>query len=165
MLLWAIFVLYILKPFSLPKQANLNRVHKVSHAHLFRYHVSLSETDHAGVVHFSHFFSRMHCSYEEFLRKKKISLRLFWEEGIAFPIVHSKVDFSAPLSWEEEAQLSMHVSHLTDRSFSLHFLFTSLTFQRECALGKSIHVAIDSHSREKKSLPPSLCSALQTLYR
>ena len=60
--------------------------------------VRFQDTDAAGVVYFANVLSICHEAYEESLEVSGINLQAFFgHSSLAFPIVHSSIDFMRPI--------------------------------------------------------------------
>ncbi len=126
-----------------------------------KYPVDLSLTDAAGVVYFNEVLKMAHGTYELFLKKKKYSLKTLLSEGTALPIRKVAVDFRKPLFWEEEVEIHLFVSSLTEKTFETTYRFFK---KKELAVEVVIrHVAIDGESRKLKELPEPLKRILREI--
>lgn len=94
----------------------------MSHRFVITERVQFSETDMAGIVHFSNFFRYMERVEHAFFRSLGFSI---WEghaadhhEGdcVAWPRVHASCDFKAPLKFEEEVDVELLVEELRTRT-------------------------------------------------
>mgnify|MGYP003672641318 CR=1 FL=1 len=94
----------------------------MAHRYVITERVQFSETDMAGIVHFSNFFRYMERVEHAFFRSLGFSI---WEghaadqdEGdrVAWPRVHASCDFKAPLRFEEEVDIELLVEELRTRT-------------------------------------------------
>lgn len=86
--------------------------------------VQFSETDMAGIVHFSNFFRYMERAEHAFWRSLGLSVTdhsVAPEERIGWPRVHASCDYKAPLRFEEEFTVEMLVEEI--RSKVIRYLF------------------------------------------
>ena len=84
--------------------------------------VEFSETDMAGIVHFSNFCRYMEHAEHAFFRSLGRSI-VDRDLGVGWPRVHMNCDFKKPLSFEDEEQIRLLVSAKTSKSISYQFRF------------------------------------------
>ncbi len=80
--------------------------------------VQFSETDMAGIVHFSNFFRYMERVEHAFFRSLGMSIIDPPEHGadrVGWPRVHASCDFMAPLKFEEEFRIELLVEEVRDK--------------------------------------------------
>ena len=84
--------------------------------------VQFSETDMAGIVHFSNFFRFMERVEHAFFRSLGFSIweghgtEAAGEDWVAWPRVHASCDFRAPLRFEEEVDVELLVEEIRART-------------------------------------------------
>ena len=89
--------------------------------------VEFSETDMAGIMHFSNFFRYMETAEHAFLRSVGFSVVLSkTHPGLCLPRVHAECDYMAPLQFEDEVEVHLLVSAKTRRTLSYQFRFKRL---------------------------------------
>jgi YbgC/YbaW family acyl-CoA thioester hydrolase len=89
--------------------------------------VEFSETDMAGIVHYSNFFRYMETAEHGFFRSLGFSvvMRQF-ETPMGWPRVHAECDYRQPLHFEDEVEIHMLVSEKKSKSLSYIFKFSKL---------------------------------------
>jgi len=86
--------------------------------------VEFSETDLAGIMHFTHFYRWMEICEHEFLRSLGLSVDMEDENGrFGWPRVKTACRFKRPLRFEEEVEIKLIVTEMRDRSISYAFQF------------------------------------------
>ena len=101
--------------------------------------VQFSETDLAGIMHFSNFFRMMEEVEHAFFRSVGLSVSMQHEEvHIGWPRVSATCEFSGPVRFEDEVELKMRVVRVGDKSFTYEVEF--LVGGRRVALGKTTSV-------------------------
>jgi YbgC/YbaW family acyl-CoA thioester hydrolase len=86
--------------------------------------VEFSETDLAGLMHFSNFFRFMEAAEHAFLRSLGLSVDLrVLAPGLHLPRVHAQCDYRAPLRFEDEVEIHLRVARKTARSLTYDFCF------------------------------------------
>jgi YbgC/YbaW family acyl-CoA thioester hydrolase len=87
--------------------------------------VEFSDTDMAGIVHFSAFFRYMESAEHAFLRSLGLSVFMEWDgEPIGFPRVAAACEFRKPVRFEEELTITVAVEKLGRSSVTYAFGFT-----------------------------------------
>jgi len=86
--------------------------------------VEFSETDMAGIMHFSNYFRFMETAEHAFLRSLGLSVVLSrLDPALCLPRVHAECDFSSPLRFEDEVEIHLLVAGKSSRSLSYLFRF------------------------------------------
>lgn len=94
-------------------------------SHVATHTVQFSETDMAGLVHFSQFFRYMEKAEADFFRS--LGLSLIGMEGDVFrgwPRVRASASFRAPLYFEDELEIHLYVKEIKIRAIAYFFRFT-----------------------------------------
>jgi acyl-CoA thioester hydrolase len=98
--------------------------------------VQFSETDAAGIVHFSNYFRWMEEVEHAFFRSVGLSVQMkHGGREIGWPRVSVGCDYSGPARFEDEVQLLMSITRLGDRSLTYEVRF--INSGREIALGRA----------------------------
>src|ERR1043166_1145421 len=89
--------------------------------------VEFSETDMAGIVHYSNFFRYMESAEHGFFRSLGFSVVTRQvDPPLGWPRVHAECDYQQPLRFEDEFEIHMLVSQKRSKSLSYVFRFTKL---------------------------------------
>ena len=89
--------------------------------------VEFSETDMAGIVHFSNFFRYMETAEHAFYRSMGHSVMLEgFDPPLGFPRVHASCDYKKPLKFEDELEVHLLVKEKRSRVLSYFFRFSKL---------------------------------------
>jgi acyl-CoA thioester hydrolase len=101
--------------------------------------VEFSETDMAGIMHFSNFFRFMESAEHAFFRSLGFSVarsRRGFE--VCLPRVHAECDYAAPLRFEDEVVVRLLVERKGKRSLTYQFRFCRLdgSILKEVARGR-----------------------------
>lgn len=84
--------------------------------------VEFSETDSAGIVHYSNFFRYMEACEHAYFRSLGTSI-VDKPSGIGWPRVHASCDYRKPLYFEDEFTIALRVAGKTNKSLSYDFIF------------------------------------------
>ena len=112
--------------------------------------VQFSETDLAGIMHFSNFFKMMEEVEHAFFRSVGLSVSMQHDDiHIGWPRVSATCDFSGPVRFEDEVECNMRVVRVGDKSFTYEVEF--LVKGKRVALGKTTSVCC-AVGKEMKSI-------------
>ena len=109
--------------------------------------VEFSDTDMAGIMHFSNFFRFMEAAETAFFRSLGLSIyRRGAGEPLGWPRVHADCDFRHPLRFEDVVEIHLLVRKKKKKSIVYTFIFRRLNEQpsREVARG-TLAVACVKH--------------------
>jgi len=111
--------------------------------------VEFSETDMAGIMHFSNFFRYMEVAEHAFFRSLGTSIHAAGN-SLGWPRVHVECDFKHPLRFEDVVEISLFVREKKKKSLVYTFVFRKLNEQpaKEVARGM---VAVACVKRDKSS--------------
>lgn len=99
--------------------------------------VAFSETDAAGIVHFSHFFRYMEDAEHAMLRDLGLSVHRDVGDDVAgFPRVSAQCDYRRPLRFEDLFTIEVHVAAKTDKSVTYGFTFNKEGEDQPIATGR-----------------------------
>ena len=116
--------------------------------------VAFSETDCAGIVHFSNFCRYMEDAEHAFYRSLGFSVHPS-DAGIGWPRVKAQCDFRLPLRFEEEFEVELLVAEVRSKSVRYRFRFWKLDPRRLAALGEMVVVSVQlGESMKAVAIPP-----------
>jgi len=84
--------------------------------------IEFSETDMAGIVHFSNFCRYMEYAEHAFFRSLGISI-VQKDLGVGWPRVAIHCDFESPLRFEDELEIHLLVAQKKSKSIQYQFVF------------------------------------------
>ena len=88
--------------------------------------VEFSETDMAGIMHYSNFFRFMETAEHAFFRSLGLSIVKAGDPPVGWPRVHAECDFKRPLAFEDEVEIHLLVSAKSSKALSYTFIFRKL---------------------------------------
>jgi YbgC/YbaW family acyl-CoA thioester hydrolase len=99
--------------------------------------VEFSDTDMAGIMHFSNFFRFMEAAEHGFFRSLGFSIHSTEPDQVGWPRVHADCDFRYPLQFEDSVEIQLLVREKRQKSLVYSFIFRKLNEQplREVARG------------------------------
>jgi acyl-CoA thioester hydrolase len=116
--------------------------------------VEFSETDMAGIMHYSNFFRFMETAEHGFYRSLGFSVILAgYNPPLGFPRVHAECDYKRPLRFEDLVEVQLLVKEKKAKSLSYSFRFRNLTASpvEEAAHGLLTVVCVAHHPSGKMS--------------
>lgn len=125
--------------------------------------MDFSETDMAGIVHFSNFYKWMDAAESAFLEKNGFSF--VTQEGSKFfgwPRVHASCDFKKPLRFRDEVEIKIEVYEVRNHSmaYDLYYYKVDEGKKEEVARGKLVSVYakfdVENRSLEAVLLPKEM---------
>ena len=96
----------------------------MSVSHTLTHRVQFSETDMAGVVHFSNYFKWMEEVEHSFFRS--IGLSVIQPQGdahLSWPRVAASCDYLGPVRFEDEVELQLQLTRVGEKSISYEVRF------------------------------------------
>jgi acyl-CoA thioester hydrolase len=128
--------------------------------------VEFSETDMAGIMHYSNFFRFMETAEHGFYRSLGFSVALNRKDPpLGFPRVHAECDFKKPLRFEDVVEVQLLVREKRTRSITYSFRFRNLSASpaEEAARGVLTIVCV-SHGADGKmsavAIPPEIADKI-----
>ena len=128
--------------------------------------VEFSETDMAGIVHYSNFFRYMETAEHEFFRSLGFSVVTKQvDPPVGWPRVHAKCDYFEPLRFEDEIEIHLLVTEKRSKSLGYQFRFRKLSSGSgsEVARG-SLSVVCVRHENglmRATTIPPEIADKLE----
>ena len=135
--------------------------------------VQFSETDMAGIVHFSNFFRYMERVEHAFFRSLEMSIvdnpaQISADERVGWPRVHASCDYMLPLKFEEEFRVELLVEEVrskvvrylirfwkVDGGLAAEGKLTAACVKKDRETGKMKAVSIPDRIREKLEAAPA----------
>src|SRR5215212_4551621 len=119
--------------------------------------VQFSETDLAGIVHFSNYFRWMEEVEHAFFRSIGLSVSM-QHDGmhVGWPRVSTGCEFFGPIRFEDEVELHMRVTKVGEKSFNYEVDFN--VAGRRVALGKmtSVCCALEGGRMRSIAIPATI---------
>jgi YbgC/YbaW family acyl-CoA thioester hydrolase len=129
--------------------------------------VEFSETDLAGIMHFSNFFRFMESAEHAFFRSLGNSVA-HSRNGleVCLPRVHAECDYAVPLQFEDEVRVRLLVERKGSRSLTYQFRFSRLnrSSAEEVARGRLTVVSVERRpdgSMKAVPLPKAIADKIQ----
>jgi acyl-CoA thioester hydrolase len=118
--------------------------------------VEFSETDMAGIVHFSNFFRYMETAEHGFYRSLGFSVILDnYDPPLGFPRVHAACDYKKPLRFEDMLEVHLLVREKRSRVLKYAFRFSKMAGEKmELVATGELTVVCVTHEPGKMAAVP-----------
>jgi len=119
--------------------------------------VEFSETDMAGIVHFSNYYRYMESAEHQFFRSLGYSIvTRQTDPPVGWPRVHASFDFKHPLRFEDEFEVHLLVAEKRSRTLTYVFKVRKLGGPEpiECAVGRMTVVCVTKNADGGMSAAP-----------
>ena len=93
----------------------------MAHTFTLRHRVEFSETDMAGIIHYSSYFRYMEVTEHAFLRS--LGFSVVGMPGVGWPRVDVGCVYKSPLRFEDEVDVTLTVEEIRSRSIRYGFRF------------------------------------------
>ena len=138
----------------------------MAHSFTHERQVEFSDTDMAGIVHFSNFFRFMEATEHAFFHSLDLALHEHSEGRVSgFARVHADCDYLRPLLYPDKVRIELTVRELTGVSLSYDFVFFDPRDEEPAAKGtlKVVHVARGPHDERLRAapMPPEVTERIQ----
>lgn len=136
-------------------------------AFVLRRRVEFSETDLAGIVHYSNFFRYMEAAEHAFFRSLGHSVAARpGAPQVGWPRVHASCDYRKPLRFEDEFEIHLQVVEKRSKSltYAFRFLHPDSEPPRECAVGRLTVVCVAHRpdgSMKAVPIPPEIADHIE----
>ncbi len=126
-----------------------------------RQRVRFGETDMQGVVYYANYLLFAEVGRVAYLRELGVDYaRDLIANGVDFTIGEASVRYQAPLRFDDEYDIRVRVGEVRGSSWVFEYAFDRSDGQR-CAIGSTVQVIIDPHTRRATRIPAGLRAALE----
>ena len=124
--------------------------------------VNFGDTDPAGLVYFPNIFHFCHIAMERFFQEVcGVSYsKLTGEQHVGFPTARINGEFTIPLRYGDEVEITMTISKVGTKSISLSYKVTN-SEGLPCAQVSQVIVAMDLSNHSSIPIPDSIRRSLQ----
>jgi len=123
--------------------------------------VRMHQTDAAGVVFYANLFVMAHDCYENRL-EQYASLSEILQRNIHIPIVRAEADYRLPIRLSDQITIELTLAKKQKTSFTLEYTFKNANGEIVAQV-QTVHVVIDSRTRQPVEFPSFLQDALADL--
>ena len=131
--------------------------------------VEFSETDAAGIVHYSNFFRYMEAAEHAFFRSIGFSvLSRPGQPQVGWPRVHASCDYHRPLRFEDQVEIRLRVVEKRSKALTYAFHFRRLNgpAPEEVARGRLTVVCVmhlPDGTMKATAIPPGIADRIQVV--
>src|SRR5881394_2601000 len=142
----------------------------MAHEFRLRRRVEFSETDMAGIVHYSNFFRYMESAEHAFFRSLGFSIvTREVDPPVGWPRVHASCDYKAPLRFEDEVEIHLVVTEKKSKSLTYEFRFRKMSGDEgvEVARGALTVVCVRHEGNQMKAatIPEAVAARIEAAPR
>lgn len=124
--------------------------------------VRMHDTDMAGILYFPRQFRFVHDALEDFIESEGMNFHnIFSIEKFVFVIVHAEADYYQSVRVGDALQIHLYVERIGTTSFSLVYKIYREPDLELVGSAKTIHVSLNSDTREKIPIPEKLKDSLK----
>lgn len=127
----------------------------------YRTRVRYSEADQQGVVFNMWFLGYFDEALNAFIDERGPGYGEMIAGGHDVQLVHSELDWRAPLRWRDEAEIAVSASHAGNTSFTLDFAVRRTGEDDVLVTGRTVYVVVATDGSGKRPIPPELRAALE----
>lgn len=117
-----------------------------------------AEIDQQGVVFNGHYLTWFDEACTAFLDHVGVSYPALISEGVDFQVVHTEIDFGAPVRWRDEVGVEVQCERVGTTSFTL--AFTVVRGGTPAVTGRTVYVVVSAADWTKRPVPDHLRAAL-----
>ncbi|MGH9056342.1 MAG: acyl-CoA thioesterase [Acidimicrobiales bacterium] len=125
---------------------------------VYRHQVRYLEADQQGVVFNMWFLGYFDEALAAYLAEGGLPYRAMLDQGYDVQLVHTEIDWKAPLRWPDEATVEVTLAESGRTSFALSF--TVRTGGTLVASGRTVYVVVGVDGSGKRAIPEPLATAL-----
>ncbi len=119
--------------------------------------VEFSDTDMAGIMHFSRYLIFMEAAEHAFFRSLGFSIHSrIGEKYYGWPRIEARCNYKKPLKFEDEVEIHLIVDEIATKTIQYKFLFRKLGNEETIVaegLFRVICVTMNADTREMQSVP------------
>lgn len=122
------------------------------------------EVDQQAVVFNAHYLTWFDEACTAFLDHLDVSYPGLISSGLDIQVVHTEIDFAAPVRWRDTVRVSVDCERIGNTSFTLAFtVFTAndTTPERAAVQGRNVYVVVSGPDWTKRPVPDRLRAALE----
>jgi acyl-CoA thioester hydrolase len=133
--------------------------------HSIKRRVEFSDTDMAGVVHFSRYFTYMQCAEHDFFRKLGFSINHKYNgHHYGWPRGTVNAKFLRPLEFDDEIEIRVQLNKVKKRTLEFNFVIIKCVDESIAATGSFTTICVIHEadgSMHAAVIPPILLKTLQ----
>ena len=117
-----------------------------------------AEIDQQGVVFNGHYLTWFDEACTAFLDDIGISYPALIAEGVDFQVVHTEIDYAAPVRWRDDVCVEVRCERVGTTSFTI--AFTVLRSGSPAVTGRTVYVVVSAADWTKHAVPDTMRAAL-----
>lgn len=136
-----------------------------SHVFITRRLVRFGDVDPAGIAYYPRINNFIHEAFED-LWEEYIGVRyylLIQEHRVAFPMVHTDIDFKAPLRFGDRPVIKVTCFHIGNASLGIRYRFD--VNGQICVDARTMTTCIDADKLKSQPIPDKYRKMLERIYK
>ncbi len=124
------------------------------------------EVDQQGVVFNAHYLTWFDEACTAFLDHLGVTYPGLIESGLDIQVVHTEIDFAAPVRWRDDVRVAVTCERVGNTSFTLAFTVfgsNATTPVRAAVAGRNVYVVVSGTDWTKRAVPDRLRAALDAV--
>lgn len=117
-----------------------------------------AEVDQQGVVFNGHYLTWFDEACTAFLDHVGVCYPALIADGVDFQVVHTEIDFAAPVRWRDDVRVEVRCERLGTTSFTLGFAV--LRDGSPAVTGRTVYVVVSATEWTKRAVPDTMREAL-----
>ncbi len=126
-----------------------------------KFYAYFSETDMAGIVHFSNFLRYVEKAEEEFIRSLGKSFYEIIKSGYGFPRLEVKCRYLSPIRCGDEVEVRLRVGEVKSKTLRYDFEIYNLTTDKKAAEGYLVVIYMDLKNWKVLEIPKEFIEQLK----
>lgn len=112
-----------------------------------------SETDKMGFVYYGHYLSYFEAARTEMIRQNGVSYADMEDQGVMLPVIHSEVDYQAPIFYDEPVIVRVMVFEKPLVRLQTFYEVYAKDRNKLCAKGEVSLAFMDAETRRPRRAP------------
>jgi YbgC/YbaW family acyl-CoA thioester hydrolase len=128
----------------------------------FQTEVLVRDTDAAGAVFFSNYFTMAHAAYEAFMKSIGCPLeKIIHRSNFLLPVVHAEADYQKGLCLGDQLTIAIK-AQVGKHSFQISYSFRDSHGDSVAAI-KTVHASVDRQTKKSIPVPEDIKKGLATI--
>lgn len=123
------------------------------------------ETDRMGYVYYGRYLEYFEVARTEMIRAYGISYRELEESGVMLPVIHSEIEYKAPILYDEEMHIKVMIFDVPSVRLQTFYEVTTPASDIVHVFGEVSLCFADSQSRKPCRAPQSFIKGIQNQIR
>ncbi len=123
------------------------------------------ETDRMGYVYYGRYLEYFEVARTEMIRAHGLSYRELEESGVMLPVIHSEVEYKAPILYDEKMYVKVMVFEVPSVRLQTFYEVTTPASDKIHVYGEVSLCFVDAETRRPCRAPASFTEPMQTVQK